>query len=193
MSTPTRLMRGHAAAQSPSVRRPAWRLGLGLLLALSLPPTVNPPVAEKPTVAAARGIGPDTLAVIVNDADPASRQIGAYYPHKRRIPVRNVIHVSFPAGKPIMTRAEFERIMASVNARASPSIQAYALTWTVPYRVGCMSITTAFAAGYDEAFCASGCKATRASPYYDSDSQLPYEAYGWRPAMMLAGGSFDDV
>jgi uncharacterized protein (TIGR03790 family) len=92
-----------------------------------------------------------------------------------------------------MTRGEFERVMASVNARVSPSVQAYALAWTVPYRVDCMSITTAFAAGYDPAFCASGCKATRASPYFDSDSRRPHEDFAWRPAMLLAGTGFDDV
>jgi uncharacterized protein (TIGR03790 family) len=56
-----------------------------------------------------------------------------------------------------------------------------------------MSITTAFAAGYDEAFCARGCKATRPSPYFNTDSRRPYEDYGWRPAMLLAGRRFDDV
>jgi uncharacterized protein (TIGR03790 family) len=56
-----------------------------------------------------------------------------------------------------------------------------------------MSITTAFAAGYDEAFCARGCKATRPSPYFNTDSRRPHEEYGWRPAMLLAGTSFDDV
>ena len=138
-------------------------------------------------------IGTATLAVIVNDADPLSRRIGAYYAQQRNIPEKNLIHVSFAPGKSAMTRSEFERVMLTVNEQVSPSVQAYALTWTRPYRVGCMSVTTAFAAGYDEAFCASGCKATRPSPYYDSDSRRPYEDFGWRPSMLLAGSDFDQV
>jgi uncharacterized protein (TIGR03790 family) len=164
------------------------------LLALIQPCACNVPAANDDTGSAAgAAIEPATLAVIVNDADPLSRRIAAYYAKRRHIPEKNLIHVSFATGKADMTQGEFERVMASVNARVSPSVQAYALAWTVPYRVDCMSITTAFAAGYDPAFCASGCKATRASPYYDSDSRRPHEDYAWRPAMMLAGTAFDDV
>jgi len=142
---------------------------------------------------AAEPVGPATLAVIVNDADPLSRRIGAYYVEQRRIPERNLLHVRFVPDAPAMTRGEFERVLADVTRQLPSSIQAYALAWTQPYRVGCMSITTAFGAGYDEAFCARGCKATRSSPYYDSDSRSPHEDFGWRPAMLLAGASFDAV
>ncbi|MGB7930779.1 MAG: TIGR03790 family protein [Gammaproteobacteria bacterium] len=168
--------------------RRAW------LLVLIQPCACNATVASDETGSVAGGsIESATLAVIVNDADPLSRRIGDYYAQQRHIPENNLIHVSFAAGKPGMTRGEFQQVMATVNARVSPSVQAYALTWTEPYRVGCMSITTAFAAGYDEAFCARGCKATRPSPYFSTDSRRPHEDYGWRPAMLLAGRSFDDV
>ncbi len=56
-----------------------------------------------------------------------------------------------------------------------------------------MSITTAFAAGFDEAFCASGCQESRKSPYFASDSQQPFTDYRWRPTMALAGHSFTEV
>ena len=139
------------------------------------------------------GIGPATLAIVINDADPLSRRIGAYYAQRRQVPETNLIHVSFTPNRAVMRRGEFEQVMASVSAQVSPSIQAYALAWTLPYRVNCMSITTAFAAGYDEAFCAKGCKATRSSPYFDSDSRTPYTDFGWRPAMLLAGTDFVNV
>jgi len=163
-------------------------------LVLIQPCACNSPVASDEAGSAADdSIGAATLAVIVNDADPLSRRIGAYYAQQRHIPEKNLIHVSFAPDKSIMTRGEFERVMITVNERVPPSVQAYALAWTRPYRVGCMSVTTAFAAGYDEAFCASGCKATRPSPYYDSDSSRPYEDFGWRPSMLLAGNGFDEV
>jgi uncharacterized protein (TIGR03790 family) len=56
-----------------------------------------------------------------------------------------------------------------------------------------MSITTAFAAGFDPSFCAKGCVATRQSPYFNSGSWAPYRHYHWRPSMLLAGGSVDEV
>jgi uncharacterized protein (TIGR03790 family) len=175
-------------------RRAPWRLRVVCLwLIIPLCAASHAAAREASGGIATTGIGPDTLAVIVNDADPLSRRIAAYYRKERRIPEKNLIHVSFTPGRPVMTPAEFAQVLASVTARAPPSVQAYALTWTLPYRVGCMSITTAFAAGYDEAFCATGCKATRASPYYDSDSQRPHDDFGWRPSMMLAGTSFDEV
>jgi len=92
-----------------------------------------------------------------------------------------------------MSSSEFKRVYQQVIEQTPASAQAYALTWTVPYRVGCMSITTAFAAGYDPAFCAAGCKATKASPWFNSASHRPFDDYGWRPAMMLAGSGFDEV
>lgn len=136
---------------------------------------------------------PANLGVIVNDDDPLSQQIAAYYIQQRGIPDSNVIHVRLTPQRQVMKPAKFMRLRAQVLAATPASVQAWVLTWTTPYRVGCMSITTAFAAGYDEAFCAQGCKPTRASPYYDSDSTRPFTDYGWRPTMMLAGKNFAAV
>jgi uncharacterized protein (TIGR03790 family) len=138
-------------------------------------------------------LGPEHLAVIVNDDDPLSRQIAAYYMDKRHIPAENLIHVQFKPGNNVMRPEDFRPMKASVDAQAHKNIQAYALTWTVPYRVGCMSITTAFAAGFNEAFCVVGCKPTRENPYFDSDSKRPFDDSGWRPAIMLAGKELEDV
>jgi uncharacterized protein (TIGR03790 family) len=56
-----------------------------------------------------------------------------------------------------------------------------------------MSITSAFAFGYDEAFCALRCGRTRRSPYYGSASLMPFTDHGLRPTMMLAGSSLAEV
>lgn len=139
------------------------------------------------------GLGPHQVAVIVNEDDPLSRQIAEYYVNRRLIPARNVIHVHFTPGGKVMRPAVFRELKTEVDRLTPAAVQAYALTWTSPYRVGCMSITTAFAAGFDEDFCVLGCKPTRASPYFDSDSARPFDDHGWRPAMMLAGNSLDAV
>jgi len=138
-------------------------------------------------------LGPRDIAVIVNDADPLSERIAEYYQARRNIPEANMIHVRFEPGKPVMSRAEFQVIKAEVDSRSPPSVQAYALTWAAPYRVACMSITTAFAMGFDPAYCASDCRATKLDPYFDSDSRAPYTDFKIRPTMALAGLNFGDV
>ncbi len=139
------------------------------------------------------GIRPDNIAVIVNDADHLSRQIGEYYQKRRNIPEANMIHVRFKPGTTAMSRAEFQAIKAQVDSRTPLSVQAYALTWAAPYRVDCMSITSAFALGFDPAYCARGCKATKIDPYFNSSSHAPYTDFGIRPTMALAGLDFRDV
>lgn len=131
--------------------------------------------------------------MIVNDDDPLSRQIADYYVNRRQIPAGNVIHVRFTPGDKVMRPAVFRELKAEIDRRTPAAVQAYVLTWTAPYRVGCMSITTAFAAGFDEDFCVLGCKPTRESPYFDSNSTHPFDDYGWRPAMLLAGSDFAAV
>lgn len=133
------------------------------------------------------------LAVIVNEDDPQSVAVGEYYRKMRNIPDRNMIHVRFYPGSQVMHKRAFQRVKAEVDALTPPQVQAFALTWTRPYRVGCMSITTAFAAGFDPRFCASACLPTRKSPYYNSDSRAPFRSFGWRPSMMLAGKNIRDV
>jgi len=139
------------------------------------------------------GLGASDLAVIVNDADPTSVRIAEYYKYRRRIPESNIIHVRFTPGSYTMSRIEFQSIKSLVDRATPRRVQAYALAWTQPYRVDCMSITTAFAAGFDESFCASTCKPTKPSSYFNSNSRRPYDDYGIRPAMMLAGRSFTEV
>jgi uncharacterized protein (TIGR03790 family) len=147
--------------------------------------------ADEPDTAST--LGPEHVGVIVNDNAPLSREITAYYMEKRGIPPENLIHVQLTPGRSVLKPDRFRLVLDKVREQTPPRVQVYALAWTLPYRVGCMSITTAFAAGFDEAWCARGCKATRKSPYYDSDSRRPFADLGLRPAMMLAGETLDKV
>jgi uncharacterized protein (TIGR03790 family) len=139
------------------------------------------------------GLTADQLGVIVNDADPDSLAIARYYVKKRGIPEHNLIHVRFAPNGSTMTREEFTRIKQDVDRAAGKHVQAFALTWAQPYRVDCMSITSAFAFGFDQDYCASGCKPTRTSPYFNSNTSLPYASHRVRPAMSLAAGSVSDA
>jgi uncharacterized protein (TIGR03790 family) len=142
---------------------------------------------------AAGGIDHTNLAVVINTADPLSVAAGEYYARQRRIPATQVIRVGLPVGSSELTAEDFFRVKAEVDALTPGHVQAYALTWTAPYRVGCMSITTAFAFGFDPAFCASGCRPTRLSPYFNSASRFPAFELHMRPTMMLAGRSFPEI
>jgi len=135
----------------------------------------------------AAALGPDQLAVIVNTADPYSVEVGEYHARRRRIPRANVIPITLPAGQEEISRGDFEAVKAQLDARVPPTVQALALAWTTPFRVECLSITTAFAFGFDASFCAQGCRPTRPSPYFDSPSTAPWSDLGLRPAMLLAG------
>lgn len=135
----------------------------------------------------------DNLGVIVNDDDPLSIQISHYYQQRRKIPKDNIIHIRFDPQQKVLGVDKFKSIKQRVDKLTPKHIQAYTLTWTQTFRVGCMSITTAFAAGYDESFCAIGCKNTKQSPYYNSESSQPFNDYKWRPTMVLAGETFAEV
>ena len=133
------------------------------------------------------------LAIVVNEDDPQSRRIASYYQVKRGIPADNIISVSLPGGKKSLGPENFEQVYQQVLKSTPAHIQFYALAWSQPYRVGCMSITSAFAFGYDEAYCAKGCNSTRQSAYFNAATRRPYHTIGIRPTMMLAGSSFEQV
>ncbi|NOX09903.1 MAG: TIGR03790 family protein [Gammaproteobacteria bacterium] len=131
------------------------------------------------------------LAIIVNDKDPLSKRIARYYQQKRGIPDRNIIHISFKTLRTTISPNEFNELKKQVDTQTPANIQAYALTWAEPYRVGCMSITTAFASGYSKEWCSSErCGKTQASPYFNSSSKKPYYSYQIRPTMAIAAINF---
>jgi len=140
-----------------------------------------------------RALEPAQLGVIVNTRDPQSVAVADYYVERRGIPAENVIRVSFTPITNILTRARFDLIRAQVVEQTGPHIEAYAITWTAPYRVECMSITSALALGFDPAYCAEGCNPTRRSPYFNSSAVSPHGSFAIRPAMSIAAASFEQA
>ena len=135
----------------------------------------------------------DNVGVVVNDLDPMSIAIGEYYQKVRGITTHNIFHVKLPVGVPGISKTEFFAAKIAVDLRAGPQIQVLALAWNAPYRVECMSITTAFTMGFDQQFCSTPCKPTRASPYFASNSRHPYDDLGIRPTIMLAASSLTEA
>jgi uncharacterized protein (TIGR03790 family) len=145
------------------------------------------PEAALPNLSMPRiGLRASDIAVVVNDADPTSVELGTYYAQQRGLSAQQIVHVRFTPGVPTMSAAEFDRVQAELKDKVPAQVQAYALAWTAPYRVECMSITSAFAFGFDAAYCAQGCQTTKTSPYFDSGSHAPHTDLRLRPAMLLA-------
>ena len=135
----------------------------------------------------------EQIAVVINIEDEDSRLIADYYRKKRGIPEENFIEISLPYDKPGIGVEKFEAVFQQVKNQTPDGVQYYALAWSKPFKVGCMSITSAFTFGFDKAYCAQGCKATKLSAYYNSDSQLPKDELNIWPTMMLAGSSLKQV
>lgn len=131
------------------------------------------------------------LGLIVNIQDPLSMEVAEYYQKARHIPDANIIRVSFSSAS-VLSPAVFEKIKSDIDRTTPAHVQGYAISWTQPYRVGCMSITSAIAMGYDTAYC-QHCKPTKQSEYFNSPSRAPFTDHKIRPAMMLAGDSFTSI
>ena len=130
------------------------------------------------------------VALVINSADPLSEAIGRAYQKARSIPPAQVIRVRFPPGQTSLSPARFRSLKAQVDRRTPRHVQLFAIAWPAPYRVGCQSITSAFAFGLDPALCARGCQSTRVNPYYArGDVRRPWDALRIRPAMLLAATS----
>lgn len=138
-------------------------------------------------------ISPQKLGVIVNTRDPASIKLARYYIAKRGVPISNLIPVDFKHGNENLSRSEFNSVYLDAQRNTGDHIQAYVLTWSKPFKVDCMSITSAFAFGFDVNYCAHGCIPTKQSLYFDSDAQAPWSELKIRPTMMLAAHNFDNL
>lgn len=140
-------------------------------------------------------IKPNELAVIVNQSDPLSVKISNYYRQARHIPSENIIYVAFDSKRQSIPPDEFDHLYRNIKARTLQRVQAYALTWAEPYRVGCMSISSAIAMGYDNALCAKpACRTlNKTQPYFDSPSTQPFADYNMRPTMAIAARNFKEA
>src|SRR6187455_3165896 len=160
----------HIACPLPMIRLLS-QLAVALLVILLFRPL---PVDAQANIQLQRtGLTPDDLAVIINDDDPLSRQIGDYYQKARHIPAANMIHVRFQSGHHAFSKNEFQQLKAKIDRVTPAHVQAYAVAWAEPYRVDCMSLTSALAFGFDEGYCSSRCGPTTPSPYFNSASLSP--------------------
>src|SRR6186997_329818 len=82
-------------------RLPAFTLTAAMLLASAV---------------SAAAQSPENVAVVVNDASPASQQVAEYYVRKRGIPASNVIHITAPTTEEISRQVFAGAIEAPIAA-----------------------------------------------------------------------------
>ncbi|MES9990802.1 MAG: TIGR03790 family protein [Candidatus Thiodiazotropha sp.] len=137
---------------------------------------------------------PHELAVVVNDRDPLSLRIGEYYIQARGLPETNLLHLTFDPNRKSLSAAEFTNLRNLLLKKTPEHIQAYALTWHTPYRVGCMSMTAAITFGFDKAWCSEHrCATTKHSAYYKYSGSNPFQDLSLRPSMVIAAKSLNDA
>ncbi len=135
--------------------------------------------------AALAGLKPNELAIVINEDDPDSVAVGAYYRQRRDIPAANVIKVRIPGKPQRLTPAQFRLLKEEIDSKLGPSIQAVLMIWTTPYAVDCNSLTGAYTLGFDGAQCAKTCAAGQPSAYFNSKSAQPFKDHAMRPSMLL--------
>lgn len=137
-------------------------------------------------------VTPERIAVIVNKNDAQSREVAEYYRQKRNIPDENIIRVALPVSDSMGSYA-FSAVRQQILAQTPEHVQFYVLAWSRPYKVACMSMTSAMTFGFDRAFCAYDCSPTQDSAYFNSTSSAPFEDFDIRPTMMLAGSDTQQI
>lgn len=137
----------------------------------------------------AEELSPSRLGVVYNLDDVNSTQVALYYAAQRLVPRENVVGLHVPSLE-VLSPESLTPLRDEMLRALPTSVESLLLVWSKPFAVGCMSVTTAFAAGYDPRFCQAGCARTIVNPLFDSVGWLPADTLGWYPSMLLPS---DDV
>lgn len=129
------------------------------------------------------------MGLVINEDDPYSVQVGAYYAKVRQIPPGQILRVKLPL-KAELSPSEFAGFAKRVDAFYGNRVQGLALAWKLPYAVACNSITGALALGYDGKLCSEACQKpghkSKPSVYFGSVSVKPFKDHRMRLSMLLA-------
>jgi uncharacterized protein (TIGR03790 family) len=136
-------------------------------------------------LACASTITAKNVAVVVNDQDKNSMALGAYYMKARKIPRKNWVRLSFDTQHNAMDPNAFVAIREKMLSKLGPDIQVIVMVWTTPFAVGCNSITSAVTLGYNAKQCLDGCAVGEKNPYFDSQSEQPFQGYQFRLSMLI--------
>lgn len=146
--------------------------------------------------AAAEKLTGENVLILYKTKDVLSKEIAEYYAEKRHVPVSQIIGLDIIGNPTQISRQEFATIQQQISPHIKKNIKVILLTWNAPYRVDCMSITSAFTLGFDEQYCSNtsllsrACHATAISPFFNASSEMLWQQNNLRLSMMLSGRSF---
>ncbi|MYM25910.1 TIGR03790 family protein [Duganella sp. FT135W] len=131
------------------------------------------------------GLKPSQLALVINDDEPNSVEIGEHYRQARNVPAENVVHVRIPNHPRKLDAEQFRQLKEQIEAKLGPHIDAVLMVWTAPYAVECNSITSAFTMGFDPGVCEAPCGPAKPNLYFNAVSAHPQAEHGMRLSMLL--------
>ena len=128
---------------------------------------------------------PAQLALVINDDEPNSVEIGELYRAARNIPDKNVVHVRIPNRPRKLDPEQFAKLKEEIDSKLGADIQAVLMVWTAPYAVECNGITSAYTLGYDAAQCVKTCAPGTQSAFFNAPPALMPADRQVRLAMLL--------
>lgn len=141
------------------------------------------------------GITNKNIGLLVKKNDPLSIQTAEIYQKARGIPAENIFYLDLPDEANISPE-KFILLHQALTEKTGDHIQAFVATWQAPYRVNCMSITSALAFGYDKRWCQARqneCLPTPNSTYFNSNTDNPWNTLKIRPSMLLTGKDISEI
>lgn len=148
---------------------------------------------------AAEKLSGENVLIIYKQGDGLSQKIADYYAEQRDVPAEQKVSVTIPAQTYTLTPEQFSSLKNQIKPYLNDKIKVLLMTWHSPYRVSCMSITSAMSLGFDESYCShnkqqpSGCHPTANSPFYNTTSEQLWQNTDNRLSMMLSGRDFIDA
>lgn len=141
----------------------------------------------------AHGLDGRQLAVVVDANQPLSVRVGRYCRQAYGLPENHLISVRISRAARELDMDEFQSLKREIDSRLPDDIQGVLFAWTQPYKVACLSFTSAYSIAYDTALCSNTCAPTPPSPCFNAASKRPWSHYGLRPSMLLPAENFSDA
>jgi len=141
--------------------------------------------ATATTQAAPASLQPSQLALVINDDEPNSVEIGELYRSARNIPEKNIVHVRIPNRPRKLDAEQFAKLKAEIDGKLGPDVQAVLMVWTAPYAVECNGITAAYTLGFDAQQCVKTCAPGTQSDFFNAPAPVQPADRQMRLSMLL--------
>ncbi len=148
---------------------------------------------------AATSLSGKNVLILYKQGDALSEKIADFYAEKRSVPTEQMLGLSIKGASSTLSPEQFAVIESQIKPHLTENIKVLLLTWHAPYRVGCMSLTSALSLGFDESYCShnkqrpSGCHPTADSPFYNAKSEHLWQNTDRPLSMMLSGRHLIDA